>query len=113
MLSFISKYFSSTLSSKTDLLDSVNVVADLSINPHLPSSSDGLKSCITILKEMGLNPKVHAFGTNLEGKWTDINEALRKCHCLLHKQGNKVSSTVQFSTKLGEQNSLASRLAAI
>jgi uncharacterized protein (TIGR00106 family) len=95
-------------------LDRINVVADININPHLKSSAKALKTCMKVLRSKGLNPKAHAFGTNIEGRWSDISEALRECHRLLHSQGiKKISSNLHISSRVDRKESLAKRLAAV
>lgn len=95
-----------------DSLANVNVVADLSINPHgVSSSAPYLQNCVEILKNHHLNPVVHACGTNIEGKWSDIQSALKDCHRALHAQNiNNVSSTIHLSTRVDKPDSISLRL---
>ncbi len=112
MLSFISRVFSGR-SNKVDVLDRTSVVAALSINPHLESSSAAINSCVKLLKEKGLHPEVNDFSTTIKGNWKDIDNAVRECHRLLHAQGIRtVSTDLHLRTKVDDK-SLAKRLAAV
>ena len=116
-MSFISRIFSGFFTKKpvVDPLANVNVVADLSINPHgVSSSAPYLQSCIEILKNHHLNPTIHACGTNIEGKWSEIQSAVKECHRALHaKNVANVSSTLHLSTRLDKADSIGRRLASV
>jgi len=116
-MSYIGKFFSGFLRKKPeqDPLANVNVVADLAINPHgVASSAPYLKSCVQILENHHLNPTIHAFGTNIEGKWSEIQAAVEECHRSLHAQNvTNVSSTLHLSTRVDKPNSIGQRLARV
>jgi uncharacterized protein (TIGR00106 family) len=113
----IGRIFSGFFNKKPSLdsLSNVNVVADLSINPHgVSSSAPYLQSCLAILKNHNLNPVVHACGTNIEGGWSQIQSALKECHQALHAQNiNNVSSTIHISTRIDKPDSIGRRLARV
>lgn len=99
--------------SQADLMEGLNVVADIAVSPVGvgASISPYIKTCGEILKSHHLKVVTHAFGTNVEGKWADIQEALRDCHRTLHQQQvPRVSSTITFSTRTDKEQSLASRM---
>ncbi len=115
MFSFITRLFPKS-HNKSDHISGMNIVADLSITPHGTgtSCSAELKSCLNILRQYRLNPNVHAFGTNIEGDWNTIIEAVRECQSRLHESGiKKVTTRLELSTKIGEDQSLGKRLAAV
>jgi uncharacterized protein (TIGR00106 family) len=116
-MSYIGKFFSGFFRKKPvlDPLANVNVVADLSINPHgVTSSAPYLQSCIEILNTHHLNPTVHACGTNIEGKWSEIQAAVQECHRALHaKNVANVSSTLHLSTRIDKADSIGRRLASV
>lgn len=116
-MSYIGSFFSGFFRKKPaqDPLANVNVVADLAINPHgVPSSAPYLQSCIQILKNHHLNPTIHACGTNIEGKWSEIQAAVQECHRALHAQNvANVSTTLHLSTRLDKADSIGRRLASV
>ncbi|MCE2929421.1 MAG: MTH1187 family thiamine-binding protein [Candidatus Caenarcaniphilales bacterium] len=112
MISLFNNLFGTTRQSKEqDPFNSLNVVADLAINPHISgSSANALKTCKNILEQRGLNPQLHACGTNIEGTFGEVVDAVRACHKALHKQGiNKVSTDLHLSTRVDKEQSLESR----
>lgn len=120
MLSFVSKAYRYLFSAPTkaeDLLDKLNVTADISIVPVGvgTSLSPYVKTCTDLLKDHNLEVHTHAFGTNVSGKWTDIQEAIRDCHRTLHGQNiARVSTTVKISTRTDRADqSIASRIKSV
>ena len=63
------------------------VIADLCIVPMGVgvSVSKYVAACEEILAEAGLNPHLHAYGTNVEGEWDTVFAAVRRCHEAIHK----------------------------
>lgn len=112
VLSFIRSCFGPR-TTDPDLLSKVNVIANIAINPHgEQSTAEALKPCLNLLRRKGLNPRLHACGTNVEGPWSDVAEAVRACHELLHKRGvKKVSTDLHLSTRTDKRDSIATRLA--
>ena len=78
------------------------VIADLSIVPLGVglSLSPYVAACERILREAGLEPRLHAYGTNVEGEWDAVFAALRKCHETLHEMGApRVSTNLRCGTR--------------
>lgn len=51
------------------------------------SLSSYVVACERVLTEAGLNPQLHAFGTNVEGEWDALVDAARRCHEVVHQMG--------------------------
>lgn len=51
------------------------------------SLSSYVVACERVLTESGLNPQLHAFGTNVEGEWETLVDAVRRCHAVVHQMG--------------------------
>lgn len=120
MFSFVSKicrYWFPDKSKISDVLDKLNVVADVSIVPVGvgTSLSPYVKTCTDILQKHNLETSTHAFGTNVSGKWADIQDAIRDCHRALHEQNiARVSTTVKISTRTDRKDqSVASRIKSV
>ena len=60
----------------------MHVIADMSIVPLGVglSHSRFVAACEKVLAEAGLEPKLHAYGTNVEGEWNEVFAALERCH---------------------------------
>lgn len=115
MLKFLSKVFGADQASNQKIVPKPNLIADLAITPQGigASSSAHLKHCISILERHGLNPQVHACGTNIEGPLGKMRLAIEECIVELHKQGvPKVNINLSGSSRIDKQDSLQKRLMA-
>ena len=78
------------------------VIADLSIVPIGvgTSLSSYVAACERVLRDAGLEPRLHAYGTNVEGEWDAVFTALRRCHEVLHEMGvPRVSTNLRCGTR--------------
>lgn len=67
-----------------------NVIADICVTPLGLSSvsvSQEVAKVEKILARFPLKTKLHAYGTNIEGRWDDISEAIKTIHSELHESG--------------------------
>ena len=48
------------------------------------SVSNYIAECEKILHQAGLETHLHAYDTNVEGEWTDVFDAVRRCHERVH-----------------------------
>jgi uncharacterized protein (TIGR00106 family) len=51
------------------------------------SVSTYVAECQRVLRGAGLEPRMHAYGTNVEGEWDQVFAALKACHEALHGMG--------------------------
>ena len=80
----------------------MHVIADISIVPLGVglSLSRYIAACEKVLAEAGLGPTLHAYGTNVEGEWSDVFAALERCHEVLHEMGvPRVSTNLRCGTR--------------
>ncbi len=80
----------------------MHVIADISVVPLGVglSLSSYVAACERVLSEAGLEPKLHAYGTNVEGDWDDVFAALKTCHEVLHEMGApRVSTNLRCGTR--------------
>lgn len=94
----------------------MKVIADIHILPVGVgvSLSSYIAACEGVLKDAGLNPQLHAYGTNVEGDWNTVTGALRKCHEVLHQMGApRVSSTLKIGTRIDREESMKSRVESV
>ncbi len=92
------------------------VIADLSIVPLGAglSLSRYVATCERILEEAGLEPRLHAYGTNVEGEWEEVFEALRRCHEVLHDMGApRVSTNLRCGTRTDRAQRLQDKITAV
>ena len=94
----------------------MRVLADLSIIPLGVgvSLSSYVAACERVLREAGLEPKLHAFGTNVEGDWDAVTGAVRRCHEVVHEMGApRVSTTIKVSTRVDREQSLSDKVNSV
>jgi uncharacterized protein (TIGR00106 family) len=78
------------------------------------SLSRYVAECERILSEAGLEPQLHANGTNVEGEWDVVFAALKRCHERLHAMGApRVSTTLQVGTRTDRDQSLADKIRSV
>ncbi len=80
----------------------MKVIADLCVVPMGVgvSVSKQVADCHRVLQEAGLKPRLHAFGTNIEGEWDSVFAAIKRCHEVVHESGvPRISSTLRFGTR--------------
>jgi uncharacterized protein (TIGR00106 family) len=86
----------------------MKVIADICIVPIGigVSVSKEVAVCERIFQEAGLQPRLHAYGTNIEGEWDAVFNALRRCHEVLHGMGvARISSSLRFGTRTDRDQS--------
>jgi uncharacterized protein (TIGR00106 family) len=94
----------------------MKVLADISIIPLGVgvSLSRYVAACERILREAGLDPKLHAFGTEVQGDWDTVAAAIGRCHDTVHEMGApRVSTTVKLSTRTDRDQSLDDKVASV
>lgn len=80
----------------------MHVIADLCVVPlgAEMSLSRYIAEAERILEARNLRPRLHAYGTNIEGEWEEVMEAVRAVHERLHAMGApRVSSNMRFGTR--------------
>ena len=94
----------------------MKVLADISIIPigAGDSLSPYIAACQRVFTEAGLEPRLHAFGTNVEGEWAQVMDAVRRCHEVVHGMGApRVTATVKLSTRVDRDQSLAAKIESV
>jgi uncharacterized protein (TIGR00106 family) len=94
----------------------MKVTADLSVIPLGVgvSLSSYIAECESVLEKAGIKTRLHAFGTNLEGDWDTVMEALKTCHEVLHSMGvPRISTTLRISTRSDRVQTMEDRLASV
>jgi uncharacterized protein (TIGR00106 family) len=81
----------------------MHVIADISIVPIGVglSLSRYVAACEEVFARAGLEPRLHAYGTNVEGDWDTVFQALKQCHETLHGMGApRVSTNLRCGTRI-------------
>jgi|UniRef100_A0A7S4GDG9 uncharacterized protein (TIGR00106 family) len=92
------------------------VIADFQIVPMGvgQSVSHYVAACEKVLRKHKLNPKLHAYGTNVEGEWESVLAALKECHTVLHEMGApRVNTAVKIGTRTDKSYTMADKIEAV
>lgn len=94
----------------------MHVIADISIVPLGVglSLSRYIAACERILTEAGLQTRLHAYGTNVEGEWDEVFVALRRCHEVLHEMGvPRISTNLRCGTRTDRVQTMDDKTASV
>jgi len=94
----------------------MRALADVSIIPLGVglSLSTYVAACERVFSEAGLDPQLHANGTNIEGEWDTVMTALKQCHEVLHEMGvPRVATTVRIGTRTDKEQTGADKIASV
>ncbi|KAJ4499138.1 hypothetical protein C8R41DRAFT_86555 [Lentinula lateritia] len=65
-----------------------------------PSVAGYIAECQRILEKSGLKYKMHGYGTNLEGPWSEVTKAIHDCHLAVHAQGTpRIATDIRIGTR--------------
>jgi uncharacterized protein (TIGR00106 family) len=94
----------------------MKLIADISIVPLGVglSLSRYVAECEKVFTDAGLEPKLHANGTNVEGEWDAVMAALKRCHEVLHSMGvPRIATNVRLGTRTDREPSMAAKLRSV
>lgn len=94
----------------------MKVIADLCVVPLGVgvSVSKYVTACETILNKAGLETRLHAYGTNIEGEWDDVFAAVKRCHEVIHEMGApRISSTLRFGTRIDRAQTMQDKIDSV
>jgi uncharacterized protein (TIGR00106 family) len=94
----------------------MKVIADLCVVPLGvgTSLSEQVAVCERILTGAGLETKMHAYGTNIEGEWDAVFAAVKRCHEALHEAGvPRISTSMRFGTRTDREQSMEDKVRSV
>jgi uncharacterized protein (TIGR00106 family) len=94
----------------------MKVIADLCIIPLGVGVSLGsyIAACEKILAQAGLKTRLHGYGTNIEGEWEQVMQAVKECHQKLHEMGApRISSTLHIGTRVDREQTLEDKIRSV
>jgi len=94
----------------------MRVIVDLCLVPIGVgvSLSEEIAACQRVLHDAGLQPSMHAYGTNIEGEWEDVFAAVRRCHEVVHGMGApRISTVVKVGTRTDRFQTMADKLRTV
>jgi uncharacterized protein (TIGR00106 family) len=94
----------------------MKVIVDLCIVPlgvGVPLSKY-VASCERVLTEAGLETRLHANGTNIEGDWDEVFAAIKRCHEAVHEMGApRISTTIKLGTRTDRVQSMDDKVRSV
>ena len=94
----------------------MNVIADLCVVPIGVgvSVSRYVAACHPILAEAGLNPRLHPYGTTIEGEWDAVFTAIKRCHEVIHEMGSpRISTTLKVGTRTDRKQTMQDKIRSV
>lgn len=78
------------------------------------SVSRYVAACEGVFRDAGLEYRLHAYGTNVEGEWEDVMGAVRRCHEVVHGMGApRISTTVRMGTRTDRDQSMQDKVRSV
>jgi len=73
-----------------------------------------VKACEVILQDDNIKHELHANGTNVEGEWNEVLEAIRKCHEKLHEMGvPRIATIIKVGTRTDKKQSMEDKVNSV
>jgi uncharacterized protein (TIGR00106 family) len=94
----------------------MKVIVDLTVVPIGVgvSLSKYVAACEEILKRPGLKTQLHANGTNIEGEWDDVFDAIKACHEKVHGMGApRIHTNIKLGTRTDREQSLEDKVKSV
>lgn len=94
----------------------MKVIAEFTIIPIGVgvSLSKYVAACERVLAETGLHYELHANGTNLEGEWDEVMDAIKRCHETLHEMGvPRLSTIVKIGTRTDRDQQMDEKVVSV
>jgi uncharacterized protein (TIGR00106 family) len=94
----------------------MKVIVDLCVVPLGVgvSLSKYIAACEKVLSEAGVKTQLHAYGTNIEGEWGTVMDAVRRCHETLHEMGvPRISTTMKLGTRTDRAQTMEEKVRSV
>jgi uncharacterized protein (TIGR00106 family) len=94
----------------------MKVIIDLCVVPIGVGVSLGsyIAECEKVLLKAGLKTQLHGYGTNIEGEWDEVMQAVKECHEVLHKMGvPRISSTLRLGTRIDREQTIEDKIRSV
>ena len=78
------------------------------------SLSPYIAECKRIFESAGLTHRVHAYGTNVEGDWAVVFNAIEQCHRSVHEMGApRITTTIKLGTRMDRSQSMEEKVSSV
>jgi uncharacterized protein (TIGR00106 family) len=77
---------------------------ELSLTPYIAE-------CQKIIAGAGLSHHLHAYGTNIEGEWETVMDAVKHCHLRVHEMGApRISTQLKIGSRCDLEQNMADKV---
>ncbi|WP_280563395.1 MTH1187 family thiamine-binding protein [Chromohalobacter sp. 48-RD10] len=94
----------------------MHVIVDLCVVPLGVGVSVGehVAACQRVLEASGLEYRMHAYGTNIEGPWDDVMAVVKACHQRVHEMGApRITTTLKVGTRTDREQHMDDKVASV
>ena len=78
------------------------------------SLSKYVAACENVLAQTGLTYELHANGTNLEGEWDTVMDAIKACHEKLHEMDvPRISTVIKVGTRTDRDQHMTDKVQSV
>ena len=78
------------------------------------SVSSYIAECQRVLTTAGFVPRLHAYGTNIEGEWDAVFAAIRACHEAVHAMGApRITTTIKLGTRTDRTQTIDAKVNSV
>ncbi|KAJ9103764.1 hypothetical protein QFC21_002226 [Naganishia friedmannii] len=95
------------MSSTATATEELYAVADFCLIPmglETPSVGPQIAECQRVLEKSGLEYHLHGYGTNVEGPWSKVMDAIKACHEAVHAMGTpRIATDIRIGTRVDKQ----------
>ncbi|MFG6178360.1 MTH1187 family thiamine-binding protein [Halomonas sp. THAF12] len=79
----------------------------VSVSPHVAA-------CQEVIEASGLEYRMHAYGTNIEGPWDEVMAVVKRCHERVHQMGApRITSTLKLGTRTDREQGMDDKVASV
>src|SRR5437899_2256594 len=88
------------------------VLLDFSMSPlgKGESVSPYVARCLEVVIASGLDYRLHAMGTTLEGEWDEVLDVVRRCFEALQSDCDRISCSIKIDYRKGPRGRLESKV---
>jgi len=94
----------------------MKIIADICIVPIGVgvSLSPYIAAACEELEQAGLNAQMHAYGTNVEGEYADVMNALERCLERIHGMGApRITCTIKLGTRTDREQTMQDKVQSV
>jgi len=94
----------------------MKVIAELCVIPMGSgvSVSSYVAACAKVLEQAGLKTEMHAYGTNIEGEWDEVMDAVKRCHEAVHSMGvPRIFTTMKIGTRTDRDQPMEEKVESV